>query len=185
MLKHIPNILTYIRIIIIPIIVLLMLLPENMLLSRLAATLFLMASITDFFDGYLARKLKSQTSMGKFLDPIADKLLVVAVIVVLAYHQKADVIPSLAIICREILVSGLREFLSEIKVSMPVSKLARIKTFLQMTALLILILGNVGSNFKYTNLLGNIALWFAAVLTILTGYIYFRAGIKYISSKEK
>lgn len=185
MLKQIPNILTYTRIFSVPLILVLMMWPSSVVMSRAAATLFILASVTDFFDGYLARKFNSQTVVGRFLDPIADKLLVTAVIVILVYQDKAALIPAIAIICREIFVSGLREFLIEIRVSIPVSNLAKVKTFLQLTALPILIIGNTGLDNQYTNLIGNIILWVAAVLTIFTGFIYFKAGLKHISSESK
>jgi len=183
MIKQIPNFLTCIRIFIIPIVIFLMLLGDNPLINRISSAIFLIACITDFLDGYLARKFKSDTKIGKFLDPIADKLLVGSVILILVKQGKADLIPSIAIICREILVSGLREFLAGLKVSLPVSSIAKIKTFLQMTALFILILGNGGLGWQYTDSVGSFMLWISAALTIFTGYIYLRMGLKHISAE--
>ena len=139
-----------------------------------------MACITDFLDGYLARTFSAQSKLGKFLDPVADKLLVGSVILLLVYYGKADILPATAIICREILVSGLREFLAEIRVSVPVSNLAKIKTGFQMSAIFMLLIGSKGSGFIYMDLLGEIALWIAAGLTLFTGYIYLKAGLKHI-----
>ncbi|MFN7095300.1 MAG: CDP-alcohol phosphatidyltransferase family protein, partial [Burkholderiales bacterium] len=120
---------------------------------------------------------------GRFLDPIADKLLIAAAIIMLVHFRQADVLPSLAIICREILVSGLREFLAELNVSMPVSRLAKLKTAVQMTAIFLLLLGAKGSGLAFVHILGTIALWIAAILTIITGYVYFRAGLTHMSEE--
>jgi CDP-diacylglycerol--glycerol-3-phosphate 3-phosphatidyltransferase len=167
---------------------------EGRMYHFVAAGLFLFASITDFFDGYLARKFKAQSSLGKFLDPVADKLLVSAVLLMLTYVQGISgmqIIPALAILCREIMVSGLREFLAEINVSVPVTALAKIKTFIQMSALFLLLLGVEGPSIQgveqltsthFTVFLGKILLWTAAVLTTFTGYAYLKAGMKYMTS---
>lgn len=181
--KNLPNILTYSRIGLIPIIVGCFYL-DSAIANWLAATLFLLASITDYFDGYLARTMKAQTNLGRFLDPIADKLLVCACILMLVKFDRADVIPSLLIICREILVSGLREFLAGINISVPVSKLSKIKTGVQMTALFLLLLGDQGQFFAFSNKIGNYALWAAALITVFTGYAYLRAGIKHITNEQ-
>jgi cardiolipin synthase len=179
MLKALPNLLTISRIISIPL-VLLFYWIGGKYGELLSASLFLLACITDFLDGYLARTYSAQSKLGRFLDPIADKLLVGSVILLLVYFKKADILPSIAIICREILVSGLREFLAEIRISVPVSNLAKIKTGFQMSAIFMLLLGSNVSGFIYMDILGSIALWIAAGLTIFTGYVYFRAGLKYI-----
>jgi CDP-diacylglycerol--glycerol-3-phosphate 3-phosphatidyltransferase len=146
----------------------------------ISSSLFLLACITDFLDGYLARTFAVQSKLGSFLDPMADKLLVGSVIVMLVYYKKADLLPSIAIICREILVSGLREFLAEIRVSMPVSGLAKIKTGFQMSAIFMLLLGSSGSCIEYLDLLGRIALWISAGLTLFTGYAYLKASMQHI-----
>ena len=185
MLKDIPNWLTMSRIILIPIVLIAMYFENSVFGHRFAAGLFLYACITDFFDGYLARIWNVQSLVGKFLDPIADKLLVGSVMVMLVYYDRTDLFPAIAIIAREILVSGLREFLATIKVSMPVSKLGKYKTFVQMTAIFILILDNKGLGIAYTNAIGNAILWIAAGLTILSGYIYCKASYKYLLGKEE
>lgn len=183
MLKDIPNWLTISRIILIPFVLISMYFEESAWGHRIAAALFLYACVTDFFDGYLARIWKVQSLVGRFLDPIADKLLVVSVMVMLVYYDRADLFPAIAIIVREILVSGLREFLAEIKINVPVSKLGKYKTFMQMTAIFILILGNEGTCIEYTNAIGSFILWIAAGLTLLSGYIYFKASYKYLLGK--
>jgi CDP-diacylglycerol--glycerol-3-phosphate 3-phosphatidyltransferase len=182
MIRKIPNILTIGRIIIIPIILFFMYIP-TVFASKIAGYLFLMACITDFLDGYLARVLSVQSKIGVFLDPIADKLLVGSVILVLVSKQRIDLIPAVAIILREILVSGLREFLAGLKVSVPVTSLAKVKTFFQMAALFILIMGNEGFGLSFATYIGRFALWFSAALTIFTGYIYMQASIKYLKEE--
>ncbi|MCT4634880.1 MAG: CDP-diacylglycerol--glycerol-3-phosphate 3-phosphatidyltransferase [Rickettsiales bacterium] len=179
MLKHIPNILTASRIISIPLIIIFYHI-GGIYGEIISSCLFLLACITDFLDGYLARTYSIQSKLGKFLDPIADKLLIGSVMLILVYYKKADLLPAIAIICREILVSGLREFLAEIRVSIPVSNLAKIKTGFQMSAMFMLLVGNEGSNFQYMDILGSIALWIAAGLTLFTGYVYLRASIKHL-----
>lgn len=179
MLKQIPNILTISRIIIIPLIIISYICLKNNG-EIVSALLFLTACITDFLDGYLARTYSIQSKLGRFLDPIADKLLVGSVILLLVYYHKADLIPSIAIICREILVSGLREFLAEIRVSVPVSNLAKVKTGFQMSAICMLLLSCKELGFLHLDILGSLALWISAGLTLFTGYIYLQAGIKHI-----
>ncbi len=179
MLKQIPNILTVSRIISIPLILLFYCLGGKYG-EMVSALLFMLSCITDFLDGYLARKYAIQSRLGRFLDPIADKLLVGAVIVLLVYYKKADLFPAIAIICREILVSGLREFLSEIRVSMPVNNLSRVKTGFQMVAIFMLLFGSEQSGLYYLDELGKMALWIASILTLFTGYIYLKLGLKYI-----
>lgn len=167
---------------------------EARLYHLVAAGLFLIASVTDYFDGYLARILKAQSSLGRFLDPIADKLLVASAILMLTHVDSISgmqIIPALLILCREILVSGLREFLAEINVSMPVTALAKFKTAVQMAAIFLLLLGVEGPSIEgveqltsthLTVLLGKFFLWVAAILTTLTGYIYLKAGLKYMTA---
>ncbi|MBN9542548.1 MAG: CDP-diacylglycerol--glycerol-3-phosphate 3-phosphatidyltransferase [Alphaproteobacteria bacterium] len=176
MLRSLPNYLTLSRIVIIPFVVLL----YYMGFCKLSASLFAYACITDFLDGYLARHYSLQSNLGRTLDPIADKLLVGAVIIMLVNFAQINIIPATAIICREILVSGLREFLAEIRVSVPVSNLAKIKTGVQMVALFILILGEEGTGSKMVPIIGDVFIWIAAMLTIVTGYAYVRSGVKYL-----
>jgi len=179
MFKNLPNLLTVSRILVIPFVVFAMLFENSAFSHRLAAALFLYACITDFLDGYIARSFSIQSKLGRFLDPIADKLLVGTVIVVLVHYDRADLFPAIAIIGREILVSGLREFLSELSVSVPVSKLSKVKTFVQMAAIFILLLGDKGAGFGFADEIGRIALWIAACLTLITGYAYLRVSCKH------
>lgn len=183
-MKSLPNILTLSRILVIPLIVLSFYFEDSKLTRIISSSLFLYACITDFLDGYLARTLSYQSSLGKFLDPVADKLIVGSVILLLVHEGRADILPSLAIITREILVSGLREFLAEIKISVPVSKLGKIKTFMQMTAIFLILLGSKGSKIEIIDVLGSISLWIAAILTVITGYVYLKAGLIYMKEEE-
>ena len=152
-------------------------------LSIIFATLiFLVASITDYFDGYFARRRQQVTTVGILLDPIADKLLVASVILILTSKEiisNFEIIPALIILVREITVSGLREFLAGIKVSVPVSKIAKFKTALQLIALGILILSEGGITIVPVLMFGKIALWIAALLTLYTGYDYLKSGLKH------
>jgi CDP-diacylglycerol--glycerol-3-phosphate 3-phosphatidyltransferase len=182
--KKLPNILTISRIIIIPIIIILSYFDKTTTINKITALLFAIACVTDFLDGYLARTWKAQSSLGRFLDPIADKLLVGSVILMLVHFDKIDILPALAIICREILVSGLREFLAELRVSVPVSNLSKVKTGFQMTAIFLLLLGSKASGFEYVDLLGKILSWIAAMLTIFTGYAYLKSALKYMEEQE-
>jgi cardiolipin synthase (CMP-forming) len=181
MLRSLPNILTISRIIIIPVILLCYYFGNSPFYHQLAAVLFASACITDFLDGYLARYYNNLSNFGRVLDPIADKLLVASVIVVLVSKSQVSLLPSIAIICREILVSGLREFLAELKISIPVSNLAKIKTGAQMGAIFFLLLGNAGSGINFIPLFGEFLIWVAAILTVITGYAYVKAGINHLS----
>lgn len=198
-MKNIPNFLTTFRIAIIPILVMSFYM-QGMVSHVIAAILFATAAITDYFDGYFARAFKVQSNFGKCLDPIADKLLVIVAIIMLINFSDRNLwilIPGLIIICREVLVSGLREFLAEINVSVPVSKLAKYKTMVQMVSITGLLLGEEGFDYTFYYLIGNwiemdlkFLLWYlvvylskmlfcmAAFLTVITGYAYFRVGLK-------
>tara|TARA_B100000949_G_scaffold90041_1_gene80421 strand:+ start:5839 stop:6294 length:456 start_codon:yes stop_codon:yes gene_type:complete len=145
--------------------------------------IFSIAGITDFFDGYIARSQKKISKVGIFLDPVADKLLVATVILMLVADDRitgSAILPALIILFREILVSGLREFLAQVRKKLPVSKIAKWKTAIQMIALGFLIIGDEGPEFIETVLIGEIGIWLAAVFTIFTGYNYLKVGIKYI-----
>jgi cardiolipin synthase len=178
--KNLPNYLTYLRIGVIPALVLVFFLKGNWS-YYLSTTLFLIAGITDWLDGYLARIWQAQSNLGRFLDPIADKLLVATALILLVDQGRADVLPAIAILCREILVSGLREFLAEIRISVPVSKLAKIKTTAQMLSIGFLLLGPGGADWMHMEFLGRLLLWVAALLTLFTGYIYVQTGLKHIN----
>jgi cardiolipin synthase len=183
-----PNILTYARIIAVPLVVLCFFL-EGRLQSSDAArwgavAIFLIASITDFFDGYLARIWQQTSTIGRMLDPIADKLLVSACLLLLAADGTIagwTLWAAIIILCREILVSGLREYLAELKVSVPVSRLAKWKTTIQMIAIAFLLLGPAGDEIvPIVTVSGIILLWIAALITLYTGWDYFRAGLKHV-----
>ena len=178
----IPNIITFIRIILIPII-LYLLFSENPNIVLIAGLLFIVSSISDYFDGYLARTLNQSSKLGTLLDPIADKLLIASVIVVLVdtgVISNIHVVPAIVILLREIAISGLREFLAKLNTDMPVSKLAKYKTTFQMVSLSILI---ISLGFELNDLLWNvglITLWIAAIITLLSGYNYMVKGLKHI-----
>ena len=185
MLSSLPNLLTVSRILAIPVLICLLLFIDDPLGSWLAFSAYTYACITDFFDGYLARAWHQQSALGRFLDPIADKLLVASVLLALVGIDRVSgltVLPAAVILCREILVSGLREFLAELDVSMPVSKLAKWKTGLQMLALGFLMVGPNGPDFGplTTSEIGILGLWAAAVFTIITGYDYLVHGLRHI-----
>ena len=178
---NLSNILTLIRIIIIPIIVLCIYL-KNPFFGWTAFVLFCFASITDYFDGYLARIRNEVTNFGTFLDPIADKLLVAAVILILTSKGVIadwETIPALIILLREITVSGLREYLAGVKVSIPVSRIAKLKTLLQLCALALLILSESITNISPIIYFGKLFLWTAGLLTLYTAYDYVKASIKH------
>tara|TARA_B100001142_G_scaffold245379_1_gene244798 strand:+ start:109 stop:699 length:591 start_codon:yes stop_codon:yes gene_type:complete len=187
MLKTVPMLLTLFRIAAIPGVVALLYLDTN--LGRyLACTLFGVAAITDFFDGYLARAWSQQSKMGQFLDPVADKLLVAAALIMMTGFGQISglvILPAIVILCREIMVSGLREFLAEIRVGIPVSTLAKWKTTLQMFSIGFLIVGDTGPEFLPTRLIGETGLWIAAVLTLITGYDYLHAGLRHMETLDE
>jgi cardiolipin synthase len=186
---NLPNILTFSRIAAIPVIIGLMFLPTP-LGNWLSLSIYTYACLTDFFDGYLARAWEQQSAMGRFLDPIADKLLVSGVLMMLVATggiSGLSVLPAGIILFREILVSGLREFLAEVQVKVPVTVLAKWKTTLQMLALGFLLAGSAGPDFGSVTTLeiGTICLWVAAILTVGTGYDYMKAGMQHISGTEQ
>lgn len=175
-----PNLLTLSRIAAIPLLVALLFL-SHPFWHWMALLIFIAACVTDYFDGKLARDRGLESPLGRFLDPIADKLLVAAVVLVLVAVDRIDgwlVLPALVILCREVLVSGLREYLAELQVGVPVSKLAKWKTTLQMIALGLLILGPAGP-WSIASL-GAFGLWIAALLTLITGYDYLRVGLRHM-----
>lgn len=182
---NIPNLLTLSRIVVIPMIFL-SLYVQSQLWALIAAVLFIIASITDYFDGYLARARGETSALGRLMDPIADKLLVTSALVVLLAKpdmvvSRLSFIPVVVILCREILVSGLREFLREVNVGLPVSRLAKWKTGFQMTALSMMLL----KGFWYWGGIGEVLLWVAGALTFITGYQYFQKSLDYICETEK
>jgi cardiolipin synthase (CMP-forming) len=187
---NIPNMLTYGRIVAVPLVVLCFFLEGKLKSSdpaRWAAlAIFTLASITDYFDGYLARAWQQTSTIGRMLDPIADKLLVASCLLLLAADTETTIAgwslwAAIIILCREILVSGLREYLAELKVSVPVTRLAKWKTTLQMIAIGFLLAGPAGDKvLPHTTQIGIALLWIAAIITLYTGYDYFRAGMKHV-----
>tara|TARA_B100001769_G_C22068779_1_gene575172 strand:+ start:860 stop:1402 length:543 start_codon:yes stop_codon:yes gene_type:complete len=178
---NLSNFLTLVRVAIIPIIVFCIYL-KSPFFGWVAFILFCLASITDYFDGYLARIRNEVTNFGTFLDPIADKLLVAAVILILTSKGVIadwETIPALIILLREITVSGLREYLAGIKISIPVSRIAKLKTLLQLCALALLILSESITNIIPIIYLGKFFLWVAGLLTLYTAYDYIKASIKH------
>ncbi len=182
---NLPNLLTYGRLAAVPVVVGCLFWSEIAAMRWVALGLFVTAAVTDFLDGYLARVLSQQSALGQMLDPIADKLLVSAVLMMLvadhtisSYSLGAAVV----ILCREILVSGMREFLAELKVSVPVSRIAKWKTTMQLVALGFLIAGPAGDSvLPRTTETGLVLFWSSALLTLYTGWDYLRAGIKHVT----
>ena len=189
MLTRLPNVLTFSRVLAIPIVVYFILFVDDPHGSWLAFSAYTYACITDFFDGYLARAWHQQSAFGRFLDPIADKLLVSAVLLVLVGVDRISgvtVLPAAVILCREILVSGLRGFLAEVQVGVPVSTLAKWKTTIQMLALGFLLVGPNGPAFGplSTSEVGVYGLWGAALLTLFTGLDYLFVGLRQIRAAD-
>lgn len=183
MLTSLPNILTLSRIFAVPILVALLWYPGWQPGYLLAFALYCLMGITDYFDGYLARAQGAVSKLGVFLDPIADKIMVAAVIIMLVATQDIagwHVIAAIIILIREIAVSGLREFLADLRVSMPVTKLAKWKTTFQLVALGALILAGGFPEAAWIKLVGLVSLWAAAALTLLTGWDYLRVGIRHM-----
>ena len=187
----IPNILTIGRIIIVPIFVLAFFLP-GFFGDLIPFFLFILASFTDYLDGLLARLFKEESKLGELLDPIADKIIVAAALILLVMNgiiKNYEVIAAIIILTREILISGLREFLARASVSMQVTSLSKLKTFLQMLSIAILLTGESGNkiiNFQDYNAqtIGIILLWLSAFLTLYTGYDYVRKGIDHAISED-
>ena len=187
----IPNILTIGRIIIVPIFVLTFFIP-GFFGDLIPFFLFALASFTDYLDGLLARMFKEESKLGELLDPIADKILVAAALILLVMNgtiKNYEVIAAIIILTREILISGLREFLAKGRIKLPVSNLAKLKTVLQMVSIALLLSGDTGNkiiNFQDYNAqtIGIILLWLSAALTLFTGYDYMRKGIDHAMSED-
>lgn len=177
MAKSLPNLLTAARIFAIPLLVLLLFL-DGGVARWLAFLVFVAAAVTDYFDGFAARRMKVVTPLGRFLDPIADKLLVAAVIVALVAVDKLTgwlVAAAILVLCRELLVSGLREYLAELGVPLPVSRLAKWKTTVQLISIGLLIVGVPGGFLFWC---GQATFWIATLLTLITGWDYLRVGLR-------
>jgi cardiolipin synthase (CMP-forming) len=185
---NLPNILTYGRVLAVPAVTALLFWHKEGWMRWLALAIFVAAAVTDYFDGYLARAWRQQSTLGRMLDPIADKLLVAATLLMLVHAgtiQSWSIWAAIVILCREILVSGLREFLAELRVSVPVTALAKWKTTLQLVAIGFLIAGPAGEVlFPGTVTLGLVLLWIAAGLTIYTGWDYMRASMKHVIDED-
>jgi CDP-diacylglycerol---glycerol-3-phosphate 3-phosphatidyltransferase len=195
-----PNALTYGRIAAVPLVVACLywqdILQGGIWLRWVALALFIMAAVTDVLDGYFARSWGQQSSFGRMLDPIADKLLVSSCLLMLAADGTIrgwSLWAAIVILCREILVSGLREYLAELQVSVPVTRLAKWKTALQLVAVGFLLAGDAGDmlvaeavdiGFPIVTLIGLSLLWLSALLTLYTGYDYFRAGLHHLTDDQ-
>jgi CDP-diacylglycerol---glycerol-3-phosphate 3-phosphatidyltransferase len=182
-LTSLPNLLTLSRILVIPAVIASFYVHGDYA-RWFACALFSAAGVTDWLDGHMARRWQQQSEIGRFLDPIADKLLVSATLFMLTTFGRlspAAVFPALVILCREILVSGLREYLAGLRVGMPVSRLAKWKTMIQMVAIGFLIVGDAGPSSIPVAGIGEGLLWVAALLTLVTGYDYLRAGLPHIT----
>ena len=187
---NLPNLLTLSRIFAVPILVFLLWpsfkLPGSQPLQvdyLLAFGLYCLMAITDYFDGYLARSQGTVSKLGVFLDPIADKIMVAVVVMMLIFTGDINewhVIAALIILLREITVSGLREFLAGLQISVPVTQLAKWKTGFQMISLGCLILGGGLPNYEFIHTIGIWTLWAAAILTLITGWDYLRVGLKHM-----
>jgi len=186
MLTTLPNLLTLSRIVAIPLVIFTFYLPAPAG-PWLGCALFSLAGATDWLDGRLARAWSQQSELGRFLDPIADKLLVATTLFMLAVNQRFSaptILPALVILCREIMVSGLREHLAILRVRMPVSRLAKWKTAIQMVAIGVLLVGDAGPANLPVRFIGEGLLWLAAALTLITGYDYLHAGLTHMQPSE-
>ena len=196
MLRQLPNALTISRIVLLPVLIGLFFIPGANA-AWWALWIYVFCAVTDFFDGYLARKLGSMSAFGTFLDPISDKILVVSLLMALAAFDRLEgiwVVPAIVILAREFLISGLREYLGPQNVKVPVSKLAKWKTGLQMTALGFLVIGDYGDNAMQTVfgfflpgtdivgalITGQFLLTLAAIITLITGWNYLKVGFRHI-----
>ena len=191
MLTDLPNVLTLSRIAAIPLMIALVAI-QTPGADIAACLVFSIAAITDYFDGRLARSRRQQSELGSMLDPIADKLLVGAALMMLVGQNRLSALglyPAIVIMLREILVSGLREYLAGIRVGLPVTRLAKWKTGFQMGALVLLLLGNTAAgmidlSFLRVSFVGEGMLWVAATLTLITGWDYLTAGLRHAATSE-
>jgi len=186
-LNTLPNLLTISRILAVPLVVGTFYLPGREA-PWIACALFTLAGVTDWLDGHFARRWQQHSELGRFLDPIADKLLVGAALFMLAATSRISapaILPALVILMREILVSGLREHLASIRVGLPVSRLAKWKTAIQMVAIGVLLVGDAGPAVIPVRLIGEFLLWVAAALTLVTGYDYLHAGLNHMDEAPR
>ncbi|MGO4666432.1 CDP-diacylglycerol--glycerol-3-phosphate 3-phosphatidyltransferase [Bosea sp. 2KB_26] len=184
-----PNLLTYGRIAAIPALVALLFWPRDDWMRWIALAIYVAAAVTDYLDGWIARAWSQHSAIGRMLDPIADKLLVCALLLMLVADGTIygwSLWAAIVILCREILVSGLREFLAELQVSVPVSKVAKWKTTAQLLALGFLVAGPAGDKvLPYNTQIGIVMLWLAAILTIYTGWDYLNSGIRHLVDEDE
>jgi CDP-diacylglycerol--glycerol-3-phosphate 3-phosphatidyltransferase/cardiolipin synthase len=189
-LFNLPNLLTYGRIAAVPAVVVLLFWPHEFWFRWAALGIYAAAAVTDFFDGYLARAWSQQSALGRMLDAIADKLLVAACLVMLVADgsiRSYSIWAAIVILTREILVSGLREFLAELRVSVPVTTLAKWKTTVQLVALGFLVVGDAGDALLpagVTVQIGLVMLWIAALLTFVTGWDYLKSGLRHLIAED-
>jgi cardiolipin synthase len=189
----VPNLLTYARIVAVPVIAgclfWVAIFDGGLWLRWVALAIFILAGITDLIDGWYARSFRQMSTLGRMLDPIADKLLVGGCLLMLAAEGTIkgwSIWAALIILCREILVSGMREYLAELRVSVPVSQLGKWKTFMQLLAIGFLLAGGAGDLIlPHTTLIGLTLLWISAILTLYTGFDYFRAGARHFAGNGK
>lgn len=187
MLAQLPNLLTLSRILVLPPLIACLWIGGDTL-RWVALGLYALASITDYLDGYLARVLEAQSAFGRLLDPIADKLLVGACLLILCskdYVSGWTVLAALVILLREILVSGLREFLAELRIGLPSSRLAKWKTTVQLVAIGFLIIGESAPAWTHSQQVGEVGLWVAAGFTLVTGWDYVRSGLSHLAGEER
>ena len=183
MKSKIPISLTYFRIVIIPFFVFVFFLPSPNG-EWFSCFIFVLAAFTDYLDGKLARSFNEESKLGSLLDPVADKIIVTVALVLMVHNKTIDdynLYAAIIIIAREVLVSGLREFLAKLQISLPVSNLSKVKTFIQMFAISVLLAGEPGDIFLfgYGESIGIISLWISAIITVQTGYIYMIEGLKH------
>jgi cardiolipin synthase len=184
MLSNPPNLLTVSRVLLIPLLIGLFYVDSHWA-RWLACLIFVVAATTDYLDGYMARAWKMQSPFGRWLDPVADKLLVGATVLMLVGFGRAPLLPALVIVLREIMVSGLREYMAEVSVGLPVSRLAKWKTAVQMTAIGFLLVGDSGPGWLPVAWIGWAGLWVAALLTIVTGWDYLQAGLRHMLAQPR
>lgn len=181
-MNNLANILTFSRILMIPLMIASFYLKGDMA-NWISFSIFSVAGATDFLDGYVARKLNQTSTLGAFMDPIADKLLIAAALMMMVAFDRIEgysVLAAVVILCREFVVSGLREFLADLKVSIPVTYLAKWKTTLQIFALGFLLVGDAAPASIPAVTIGDYCLWVAALLTLYTGYDYLKSGLKHM-----
>lgn len=181
-MNNLANMLTFSRILMIPMMVAAFYIKGD-LSNWLTFVIFVTAGITDFLDGYVARKFDQTSRLGTFMDPIADKLLIATALMMMVAFNRIEgfsILAAVVILCREFVVSGLREFLADLKVSIPVTYLAKWKTTLQIFALGFLLVGDASPDIIPSVIIGDYCLWAAAILTLYTGYDYLRSGLKHM-----